>query len=135
VLQVLLIDDNPMQLDVRKAVLLEAGMSISTASTAEEALALLRSPRSTRFDVIVTDHMLPGQSGAGFVEQLRRIERHIPVLAISGLPDAREEYERLNVRFLPKPVAPEELIRSVQELAATTPSSSLAQSPVDSDIS
>ncbi len=115
-LQVLLIDDNPMQLHVREAVLADAGMSVSTANTSEEALALLSPPHSRRFDVIVTDHMLPGKSGAAFVRQLRDFEPHVPVVAISGLPEAGQEYKELNVRFLPKPVQPEELIRSVREL-------------------
>jgi len=116
VLQVLLIDDNPMQLQVREAVLLDAGMAVSTAATSEDAIALLSPPRSTHFDVIVTDHMLPGESGAAFVRQLRRMNPTVPVLAISGLPEAQDEYEPLSVRFLPKPVPPEELIRSVEEL-------------------
>lgn len=126
-LQVLLIDDNPTQLHVRKAVLVDAGMLVSIASTSEEALALLTPPRSKHFDVIVTDHMLPGESGAVFVRQLRQLDAQVPVLAISGLPDAQEEYTDLNVRFLPKPVHPEDLIRCVQELGgaasfrATTP--------------
>ncbi len=115
-LQVLLIDDNPTQLYVRKAVLVDGGMSVSVAGTSEEALAMLRLPRSARFDVIVTDHMLPGESGAAFVRQLRHLEAGVPVLAISGLPEAGEEYEKLNVRFLPKPVPPEDLIRYVREL-------------------
>lgn len=115
-LKVLLIDDNPMQLHVRKAVLVDAGMCVSTAGTSEEALALLRPPRAAHFDVIITDHMLPGENGAAFVRQLRCLETQVPVLAISGLPEAREEYEALNVRFLAKPVAPEDLISCVREM-------------------
>jgi CheY-like chemotaxis protein len=127
VLKVLLIDDNPMQLHVRKAVLMGAAMFVSTAGTAEEALAMLRPPRSTRFDVIVTDHMLPGESGAAFVRQLRQLEAVVPVLAISGLPEARDEYDQLNVRFLPKPVPPEELIQAVQELGGESSSRAATQ--------
>lgn len=126
-LKVLLIDDNPMQLHVRKAVLLGAGMAVSTAETSEEALGLLRPPSATRFDVIVTDHMLPGESGAAFVRQLRALEAHVPVLAISGLPEAREEYEALNVRFLPKPVPPEDLILCVEELGGSASSSAASE--------
>lgn len=121
-LQVLLIDDNPTQLHVRKAVLVDADMLVSTATTSEEALALLTPPRSKHFDVIVTDHMLPGESGAVFVRQLRQLDAQVPVLAISGLPDAQEEYTGLNVRFLPKPVPPEDLIRCVQELGGAASS-------------
>jgi CheY-like chemotaxis protein len=127
VLKVLLIDDNPMQLHVREAVLMDAGMCVSTALTSEEALALLRPPRATHFDVIITDHMLPGESGAAFVRQLRLLEAQDPVLAVSGLPEAQEEYERLNVRFLPKPVPPEDLIRCVRELGSASSSHAAAQ--------
>lgn len=126
-LRVLLIDDNPMQLQIREAVLVDAGMAVSTAGTSEEALALLRPPRATHFDVIVTDHMLPGESGAAFVRQLRRLEGHVPVLAISGLPEAQEEYEELNIRFLAKPVPPEDLIRCVQELGGASSSRAAIQ--------
>ncbi|HVO64421.1 MAG TPA: response regulator [Terriglobales bacterium] len=125
-LKVLLIDDNPMQLQVREAVLVDAGMSVSTAATSEEALALLR-PSATRFDVIVTDHVLPGESGAVFVRQLRALRAGVPVLAISGLPEAQKEYQGLNVRFLPKPVPPEDLISCVRELASAASSRAATQ--------
>lgn len=116
-----------MQLHVRKAVLAEAGMSVSIAATSEEALAVLQHPASRQFDVIVTDHMLPGESGAAFVRQLRLLNADVPVLAISGMAEAGEEYEELNVCFLPKPVPPEELIRSVQELGGETSSRAATQ--------
>jgi CheY-like chemotaxis protein len=127
VLQVLLIDDNPMQLHVRKAVLVDAGMSVSTAGTSGEALALLRPPCGMRFNIIVTDHMLPGESGAAFVRQLRQLEADVPVLAISGLPEAEGEYAELNVHFLPKPVPPEDLIRCVRELGESSSSRAATQ--------
>jgi CheY-like chemotaxis protein len=118
-LQVLLIDDNPTQLQVRQAVLEQAGMLVSTAQTAEAAIESLLT-RASRFHVIVTDHMLPGDSGAAFVRQLRAIDREVPVLAISGLPGAEDEYAELNVCFLHKPVPPEELIHCVTELGGTS---------------
>ena len=119
-LQVLLIDDNPTQLRLRAAVLTDAGMFVAIAGDCETALALLGSSSPASFDVIVTDHMLPGQSGAAFVRQLRQVNSNIPVLAISGLPEAQEDYEGLNVRFLPKPVPPEDFIRNVVELGDST---------------
>ena len=126
-LKVLLIDDNPMQLHVRRAVLVDAGMSVCTAETSEEALALLRPPRATHFDVIVTDHMLPGESGAAFVRQLRSLEARIPVLAISGLPEAKEEYEGLNAHFLSKPIPPKDLISWIRQLAGASWSDATVQ--------
>jgi DNA-binding response OmpR family regulator len=118
-LQVLLIDDNPTQLRVREAVLRDAGFVVANASTAEDALAQLREPGSeVHFDVIVTDHVMPGDSGAVFVRRLRELDSQIPVLVITGLPEAEEEYTGLNVSFLQKPCPPEQLIARVKQLCS-----------------
>jgi CheY-like chemotaxis protein len=117
-LQILLIDDNPAQLGVREAVLRDAGFSVTGATTAEEALSQLREAGAgTRFSVIVTDHVMPGDSGAVFVRQLRQLHSHIPVLVVTGLPGAEGEYAGLNVSFLQKPCPPEKFIARVKQLS------------------
>jgi DNA-binding response OmpR family regulator len=113
--RVLLIDDDPLQLRVREAVLRDAGMQVDVATTAESALALLRTEAGSRIGAIVTDHMMPGVSGDVFVRALRETKPQVPVIVISGLPDAEEEYEGLNVQFRLKPCPPPELIRLVRE--------------------
>jgi len=117
-LEILLIDDNPTQLAVREAVLRDAGFSVASAATAEQALTQLREPGAgKRFSVIVTDHVMPGDSGAVFVRQLRELHSRIPVLVVTGLPEAEEEYGGLNVSFLEKPCPPEKLITRVKQLS------------------
>ena len=117
--RVLLIDDSPLQLQVRQAVLHEAGFPVDTATTAEEALDQLRDPAAaSRYGVIITDHILPGDSGAVFVRQLRDLQSKVPVIVVTGLAEAEEEYAQLNVTFLHKPCPPEELIARVRELVA-----------------
>jgi CheY-like chemotaxis protein len=111
--QVLLIDDNLTQLRIREAVLRDAGFSVAAASTAGEALALLRS-FVTAPDVIVTDHVMPAASGSVFVRQLRALSPNVPVIVVSGLVEAETEYQGLNVTFLRKPCRPEALIREVR---------------------
>jgi DNA-binding response OmpR family regulator len=114
--RVLLIDDSPLQLRVREAVLRGAGFEVCTASTAESAHALLRNePSGARVGVIVTDHILPGASGAEFVRQLREIKPSVPVIVITGLPEAEDEYEGLGVIFRQKPCPPPELIALVRD--------------------
>ncbi|PYX90368.1 MAG: response regulator [Acidobacteria bacterium] len=115
-LQVLLIDDDPAQLNVREAVLRDGGFEVCSATTAEEALAYLQEPSSAAtFGVIVTDHILPGDSGSEFVRQLRALDSRIPVIVITGLAEAEPEYAGLGVSFLVKPCPPEQLIAAVQE--------------------
>lgn len=112
--QVLLIDDNPIQLRVRETILRGAGFQVSIATSAESALALLRTA-AHKFGVIVTDHVLPGASGADFVRELRRVDPVTPVVVVSGMPDVAEEYEGLNTIVRQKPLPPQELIGLVSE--------------------
>ncbi|HET9698016.1 MAG TPA: response regulator [Terriglobales bacterium] len=112
--RVLLIDDDPLQLRVREAVLRDAGLEVDVATTAETALGFLRTEAGDRIGAIVTDHVMPGASGAVFVRALRELKPKVPVIVISGMADAEEEYEGLNVFFRMKPCPPPELIRLVR---------------------
>jgi len=114
--EVLVIDDNPTQLCVREAVLRGSGLCVQTASSAEEALDILRDPESAgNLRIIVTDHVLPGASGAVFVRELRRFRPTVPVVVITGMDEAESEYAGLGVIFLHKPCAPEEMIARVRK--------------------
>jgi DNA-binding response OmpR family regulator len=115
------IDDNSLQLSVCETVLREAGFSVMSAASAERALELLRDPRMiSSLRVVVTDHVLPGVNGDAFVRQLRRWKRRVPVLVVSGMPEAEPQYAGLEIKFLHKPCAPEELIRHVQAASRAT---------------
>ncbi len=111
--QVLLIDDNALQLSVRETVLRNAGFTVCVATTAESALATLRI-LGQRISLIITDHIMPGCNGTQFVQQLRKENDWVPVIVLSGLPEAESEYEGLDVIFRQKPVPPPELIALVR---------------------
>jgi DNA-binding response OmpR family regulator len=114
--RVLLIDDSPLQLRVRETVLRDAGFEVCIATTAETAHALLRSGTGDTVGAIVTDHILPGDSGADFVRQLRKLRPLVPVIVITGLPEAESEYDGLNVTFRQKPCPPTDLIALVRDV-------------------
>ncbi|MDR3747339.1 MAG: response regulator [Acidobacteriota bacterium] len=111
--QVLLIDDNLVQLKVREAVLRNAGFTVSTATTAESALATL-CVLGDHIGLVVTDHVMPVCNGAEFVRQLRARNNWVPVVVLSGMPDAMSEYEGMHVQFRTKPTPPSELIELVR---------------------
>ena len=114
--RILLIDDDPLQLRVREAVLRDAGMEVYVATTAESALALLKSQVGPTIGVVVTDHIMPGCSGAIFVRALRDVKPEIPVMVISGMPEAEDEYQDMDIVFRAKPLPPPQLIALVREL-------------------
>ena len=116
---VLLVDDNPIQLSARQMVLSHAGLEVQVATSAESALALLRSlSQSRNIGVVVTDHIMPQATGSEFVRMLRDVNPEVPVIVISGMPDAQQEYEGMNVLFRQKPCPPPELIELVQSAVA-----------------
>jgi len=112
---VLLVDDNPVQLAARQMVLKQAGLEVQVATSADSALALLRSlSQAQNIGAVVTDHVMPQATGSEFVKLLRNVNPTVPVIVISGLPEAQQEYAGLNVTFRQKPCPPPELIELVQ---------------------
>jgi DNA-binding NtrC family response regulator len=107
--QILLVDDSAIQLSIREAVLRKAGFRVSVATTPESALATLR-VLPQHIGAVVTDHLMPGCTGADLVREIRSFNPHLPVIVLSGLAEAESEYHDLNVIFRLKPLAPPELI-------------------------
>lgn len=110
---VLLVDDNALQLSVREAILRKAGFQVSIATNAESALAALRMV-GDHIGVIVTDHLMPGCGGPELVRRIRAENDWIPVVVLSGMPDAMSEYKGQEVVFRAKPLPPPELIELVR---------------------
>ena len=115
---VLLIDDNPVQLRAREAVLRKAGFATQIAITQESALALLSSSVADDIGAILTDHIMPGTSGAEFVRALRAAKPGVPIIVITGLAEAESDYRGAGVLFRQKPCPPEELIALVHSSIA-----------------
>ena len=117
---VLLVDDNPVQVATRQLVLSQAGIPVQVATSASSALALLRTPAlGTQIKTVVTDHIMPEASGADFVRMLRKVNPDVPVIVITGLAEAEEEYAGMNITFRQKPFPPTELIALVKQALAT----------------
>jgi CheY-like chemotaxis protein len=112
---VLLVDDNAIQAATRQTILKRAGYSVQAALNPLKALEVLRKEDSANaIGVVITDHLMPGMNGAEFVRELRKIHPSLPVVVISGLEEAEDEYEGLNVLFLLKPLPPDQLLANLR---------------------
>lgn len=117
--KILLVDDDATQLRLREAVLREAGLSVVVATSAEVALTLLTaSSDPLRVRAILTDHLLPGATGAEFARKVRSSLPTIPIIVLTGMPGAEGEYAGIEVTFLMKPVAPDDLVKTVRKALA-----------------
>jgi CheY-like chemotaxis protein len=113
----LLIDDNAIQAATRQTILKRAGYFVIAVLSPERALEQLRNnDYPETIELVITDHIMPGMNGAEFVTQLREFAPEIPVLVISGLAEAEDEYSALGVDFRMKPFLPQNLIATVQTL-------------------
>lgn len=115
--EILLVDDNAIQAAARKSVLLRTGRTVAIAGGAAQALAMLEDAAlAASLGLVVTDHIMPGMNGPEFVVRLRARLPEVPVIVLSGLPDAESEYEGSGVLFRLKPIAPDHLIALAESL-------------------
>ena len=114
---VLLIDDNAIQATTRQAILRRAGYFVIATMNPARALEQFQHDEfPVAIDAVITDHVMPGMSGAEFVRELRKTHSELPVMVISGLEDAEAEYAGMDVRFLLKPLLPDLLLSNLSEL-------------------
>src|ERR1700759_1903132 len=105
---ILLIDDNAVQAATRQTILKRAGYFVIAVLSPERALEQLRNTDFPEpIDLVLTDHIMPGMNGSEFVARLRELQPTLPVLVISGMADAEEEYEGLRIEFRLKQLRPD----------------------------
>jgi PAS domain S-box-containing protein len=79
---VLLVDDEPLVRASTADMLHELGFAVIEADSADAALAL--AAQEPVFDLLVTDHLMPGKTGVDLAMALREQRADLPVLIVSG---------------------------------------------------
>ena len=85
-LRVLLVDDEPQLLVLYEKMLRELGIEVVARSDLNTALSSLDDERE-RFDLIISDVLMPQMIGFRFVELARGLRENIPALFITGQPE------------------------------------------------
>lgn len=79
-------------------------LQVDTADSAATGLIL---SHTDHYDALVVDALMPGTNGIKFVEQLRRVQRDVPIIMMSGwdIKSCEEQAGRLELlACLPKPI-------------------------------
>lgn len=79
---ILCVDDEENQLAVRKLVLESKGYAVLTAPSGQQALALLA---QHPVDLVLSDHLMPGLTGAELARQIKAEKPELPVILISAV--------------------------------------------------
>jgi DNA-binding response OmpR family regulator len=124
---ILIIDDDADFRDACKLILESAGFAVSEAGDPEEGLKKVQAEKP---DLVILDVLMPCDY-EGF-ELARRIREELgmtglPILMLSAVHDIKETPYRFEPSesylpvqaFLDKPVAPETLVRKVQDMLGT----------------
>ncbi|OLD28281.1 MAG: hypothetical protein AUJ04_01930 [Acidobacteria bacterium 13_1_40CM_3_55_6] len=124
--KVLLVDDDEDNLHIISALLVEHKATVQTASSAVEALDLLRCYQP---DVLVSDLAMPEEDGFSLISKVRELEGQsspqIPAVALTALVRIEDRTRALAAgfnMFVPKPVQPSELITTIANLGQDKPS-------------
>lgn len=84
--RLLLVDDEELLRELVAQTLTRAGYEVTTAATGEEAIAGVRADPD-RFDLVITDQVMPGLDGQVLARQVHEVRPELPVLLCSGHAD------------------------------------------------
>ncbi len=110
---ILLVDDDEDHLSSYKSFLLNEGFKVDTANNGKFALDKVR---SQKFDLIMLDVLLPGMMGYEVAKEIRKYDKNIRIIFITGFPSFRTCIESLDLgieEILLKPITANELVRVV----------------------
>ena len=109
--KVLVVDDEPGNVELLTSLLTREGYRVVTASNGDEALAMVASEHP---DLVLMDVLMPKLSGYDVCEQIKRnpATRLTPVVLITAMHERARKIQGINAGaddFLTKPVDPHEL--------------------------
>lgn len=108
----LLVDDEELVRMSTADMLIDIGFEVVEAGSAEEALRLIKDGFAP--DLLVTDHLMPGMTGADLAREARVLRPALPVLVVSGY--AEVDGIAPDLPRLTKPFRSAELATSVAAL-------------------
>jgi CheY-like chemotaxis protein len=113
---ILCVDDEENQLTMRTLLLESKGYSVVPASSGREALDLLA---CYPVDLVLSDHLMPGLTGAELARLIKLASPELPVILISALVDtpAGAEFADLFMSKLDGPVVMCDNVASMLERA------------------
>lgn len=115
--RVLLVDDSATQLEAARDLLQRNGYDVHVARTGEEALDIVR---NQRFDLVLSDVMMPGMSGFDLCAAIRReVEPKPPVVLLTSLSDPRDIVRGVECgadNYITKPYEPAQLAARIRHV-------------------
>ena len=113
---ILIVDDEETALEIRRMLLENAGYSVLATS---HWSAAVQAVQSKRVDLVISDHLLIGFTGAQLARKVKEINSQIPVILLSGVNEIPEDAEDADL-FISKLEGPVVLLEKVAAVLAAT---------------
>jgi PAS domain S-box-containing protein len=114
--QVLVVEDEPLLLELMAENLRDAGYRVLSAESPRRALELVR---QRPVDILVTDVVMPELNGPELVERVRELQPGLPALYVSGYAEQAISRSSRLEPLLSKPFEPDDLLAAVAALLRT----------------
>ncbi len=120
-LKLLIVADERDTTEILGEILRRVGASVEIAFNGFDAIAAME---RGAFDVLISDIGMPEMDGYGLIRRVRELEtgspRHMPAIAVTAFAHKEDREEALAAGYqmhIPKPIAADQLIRAVGQLA------------------
>jgi PAS domain S-box-containing protein len=118
---ILLVDDEPMLVEMGQAMLERLGYEVTVRTSSLEALTTFHN-EPDRFDVVITDQTMPGMTGVELARRMLAIRPQLPIILCTGFSNlVNEEQARLHgiKGFIMKPITKQEIGALLKEVLAS----------------
>jgi len=119
--RVLLLDDEPMVLELETAILKQLGYRVNAYLKPDKALDVL-SDRANKFDLVMTDMTMPTMNGAEFTRRVLRQYPGMPVIICTGFSELLNEEKARAIgakAYVMKPLVLREIAATLRKVLSS----------------
>jgi DNA-binding NtrC family response regulator len=111
----LVVDDDAFSRQILSEFMQDMHFNVTEAKSAHQALASIQ---MEKFDIVISDLVMPTMDGLQLLEEIKRIDSEIPFLMVTGYPSVSGSVAALKQGasgYITKPFTPEKLQRSINQ--------------------
>ncbi len=111
--KILIIDDDEVQLQLQRSILMEEGYSVYSTADGPQGITIFK---KHKFDLVLLDLGLPSMSGIEVLKELRKLDSKAKIIVVTGYPSVESTVLAMRsgaYDYIQKPVDVESLLKKI----------------------